>query len=111
MVVITLKSLPASFENFIKTLNITSVDVDPNSKDLGTMLSQQDRWKMKFRSSSRNEGLETALASNYKGKGKFTKKIEGSRIDDSSNHKTFKCQYSGKTNHRKKFYRKWKYDE
>jgi hypothetical protein len=52
MVVITLKSLPASFEHFIETLNITSTDVDLKFEDLSTKLLQQDRWKKQFGSSS-----------------------------------------------------------
>ena len=45
MVVITLKSLPTSYEHFIETLNITSTNVDLKFPELCTKLLQQDCWK------------------------------------------------------------------
>ena len=45
IVVITLRSLPKSYEHFIETLNITSTGVDLKFTDLCTLLLQQDRWK------------------------------------------------------------------
>lgn len=43
IVVITLWSLPKSYEHFIETLNITSSGVDLKFTDLYTLLLQQDR--------------------------------------------------------------------
>ena len=40
MVVITLKSLPSSYEHFIETLNITSTNVDLKFPELCTKLLQ-----------------------------------------------------------------------
>jgi hypothetical protein len=53
--VITLKSLPNSFEHFIKTLNFTSTDVNLKFGNLSTKLLQQDKRKKQLGSSSRNE--------------------------------------------------------
>ena len=44
MVVITLKSLPSSYEHFIETLNITATNVDIKFPKLCTKLLQQDHW-------------------------------------------------------------------
>ena len=43
IVVITLRSLPKSYEHFIETLNIMSFGVDLKFTDLCTQLLQQDR--------------------------------------------------------------------
>lgn len=93
---VVIKSLPASFEHFIETLNITSTDADLKFGKISTKLVQQDRWKKQFGISSENEGSEMALATNFKGKVKFSKNYESSRTYDVSNQKTLKCHYCGK---------------
>ena len=62
MVVITLKSLPSSYEHFIETLNITSTNVDLKFPELCTKLLQQDRWKQQFGSSASTTSSEQAFA-------------------------------------------------
>lgn len=62
MVVITLKSLPWDYENFIETLNITSTNVDLKFKELYDKLLQQDKWKTQFGSSNDTESVEQAFA-------------------------------------------------
>ena len=73
MVVITLKSLPRAYEDFIETLNITATNIDLKFGELCNKLLQQDRWKKQF-GSSETEGFEQAFAANVKGKGKWPKK-------------------------------------
>jgi hypothetical protein len=45
MVVITLKSLPSSYANFIETLNITNTDKDLTFEQLSTKLLQRQMTK------------------------------------------------------------------
>ena len=45
MVVITLKSLPRSYEHFFETLNIPYMNVDLNFHEMYNKLLHQDRWK------------------------------------------------------------------
>ena len=73
IVVITLRSLPKSYEHFIETLNITSSGVDLKFTDLCTLLLQQDRWKQQFGSNSSSTSTEQACAAKsfQKDKGKF----------------------------------------
>lgn len=73
IVVITLKSLPKSYEHFIETLNVTSTGVDLKYIDLCTLLLQQDRWKQQFGSSSSSTFTEKAFVAKsfQKDKGKF----------------------------------------
>lgn len=61
MVVITLKSLPKSYEHFVETLNITSTDVDLKFADLCTKLLQQDQWKKQFDSGNSSSSSEQAF--------------------------------------------------
>lgn len=58
MVVITLKSSPKSYEHFIETPNITSIDVDLKFFDLCNKLLQQDRWRKQFGSSTNSTTTE-----------------------------------------------------
>ena len=55
MVVITLKSLPSSYEHFIETLNITAANFDLKFPKLFTKLLQQDHWNFG------NNSLKTLL--------------------------------------------------
>ena len=56
--VIMLKRLPCAFDNFIKTLDITSRNVDLKFDELWNKLLQYDIWKKQFGSSSEVESLE-----------------------------------------------------
>jgi len=76
MVVITLKSLPIAFEHFIETFNITTAYKDLKFEGLSTKLLQQNKRKMQFGSSSKNESSIMALATNFKGKGKFSRRLK-----------------------------------
>lgn len=70
MVVITLKSLPKSYEHFIETLTSTNVDLKfPESCNKHL---QQDQWKQQFDSgaSSSSTGQDFATKSFHKDKGK-----------------------------------------
>jgi hypothetical protein len=49
-VVITLKRLPHPYENFIETLNITTMNVDLEFDELCNTLLQEDRWRKYFSS-------------------------------------------------------------
>ena len=71
MVVITLKSLPKSYEHFIETLNITSTNVDLKFPELCTKLLQQDRWKQQFGSDASSASSENAFAANYQSSQSF----------------------------------------
>ena len=62
VVVITLRSLPKSYEHFIETLNITSSSVDLQFTDLCTLLLEQDWWKQQFGSNSSSTSTEQAFA-------------------------------------------------
>ena len=59
MVVITLKSLPISYEHFIETLNITSTNVDLKFPELCTRLLQQ------FGSRASSPSSEQAFAAKF----------------------------------------------
>jgi len=65
LVVITLKSLPQSYEHFIETLNITATNVDLKFPDLCTKLMQQDRWKQQFGSGAASASSENAFVAKY----------------------------------------------
>ena len=65
MVVITLKSLPKSYEHFIETLNITTTNVDLKFTELCTKLLQQDLWKQQFGSGASSASSENAFAAKY----------------------------------------------
>jgi hypothetical protein len=112
MVVITLNSLPGSYEHFIETLNITTTDIDLKFGELSNKLLQQDRWKKQFGNNSETEGSEKAFAAKAKGKGKWTRKLGPGNDEDAIKIlKTITCHYSGKTVHMKKHYRKWLVDQ
>ena len=107
MVVITLNSLPRSYEHFIETLNITTTDVDLKFGELSNKLLQQDRWKKQFGSNSETKGSEQAFVAKAKGKGKWTRKMgPGNGEDATKSQKTITCHYCGKTSHMKKHCRK-----
>ena len=74
MVVITLKSLPRSYEHFIETLNITSTNVDLKFDELCNRLLQQDRWRKQFGSNNESPSVEQAFTAKDVGKGKSTQK-------------------------------------
>eukprot|EP00253_Pinus_taeda_P013936 PITA_13936 len=74
MVVITLKSLPKSYEHFIETLNITTTNVDLKFPELCTKLLQQDRWKQQFGSGASSTSSENAFATKYQSSQSFKKK-------------------------------------
>ena len=98
IVVITLKSLPKSYEHFIETLNITSSGVDLKFTDLCTLLLQQDRWKLQFGSSSSSTSTKKAFAvkSFQKDKGKFQQSSQqksSAPALDGSWKKNIQCNY------------------
>jgi hypothetical protein len=112
MVVITLKTLPHTYERFIETLNITSTNVDLKFDALCNKLLQQDKWKKQFDSSTKAEGLEHAFVANVKGKGKWAKKKgQGSGEDGTRSQKNTTCHYCGKVGHMKKHCRKMLVDQ
>ena len=62
MVVITLKSLPPSYEHFIETINIIATNVDLKFPNLCTKLLQQDHWKQQFGSNAPSTSFEQAFS-------------------------------------------------
>eukprot|EP00253_Pinus_taeda_P007025 PITA_07025 len=74
LVVITLKSLPQSYEHFIETLNITTTNVDLKFPELCTKLMQQDRWKQQFGSGTASASSENAFAAKYQSSQSFQQK-------------------------------------
>jgi len=74
MVVITLKSLPKSYEHFIETLNITSTNVDLKFPELCTKLMQQDCWKQEFGSGASSTSSENAFVAKYQTSQSFQQK-------------------------------------
>ncbi len=106
IVVITLRSLPNSYEHFIETLNITSTGVDLKFTDLCTLLLQQDRWKQQFGSSSSSTSTEQAFAAKsfQKDKGKFQQPSQQKSSAPASNgtkKKNIQCNYCHKYGHMK----------
>ena len=73
--------------------------------ELRNKLLQQDIWKKQFSSSSETEGLKQGFVSNFKGKGKWTKKKGQSSGDNATqSHKDITCHFCGKARHMKKIY-------
>eukprot|EP00253_Pinus_taeda_P005669 PITA_05669 len=101
LVVITLKSLPQSYEHFIETLNITATNVDLKFPDLCTKLMQQDRWKQQFGSGAASASSENAFAAKYQSPQSFQQK-SSSQSFDSARKKTMQCNYCHKFGHMKK---------
>jgi len=66
MVVLTLRSLPSFYANFIKTLNITHTDKELTFEKLSTKLLPPNKWKKKFGNSYGIEPFEVVLAMNFK---------------------------------------------
>ena len=64
LMVITLKSLPSSYEHFIEMLNITATNVDLKFSDLCTKLLQQDCWKQQFGRRAPSYSSEQAFSAN-----------------------------------------------
>ena len=58
MMVIGIKCFPYSYENFIKTLNITNTNVDLKFEALYNKLLQWDKWKKQFNGSSEAKGTK-----------------------------------------------------
>eukprot|EP00253_Pinus_taeda_P014834 PITA_14834 len=104
MVVITLKSLPKSYEHFIETLNITATNVDLKSPELCTKLMQQDRWKQQFGSSTVSASSENAFAAKYQSSQSFQQK-GSSQSFDPARKKNVQCNYCHKFGHMKKYCR------
>jgi len=101
MVVITLKSLPKSYEHFIETLNITSTNVDLKFPVLCTKLLQQDRWKQQFGSDASSASSENAFAAKYQSSQWF-QKTSSSQSYDPAKKKNVQCNYCHKFGHLKK---------
>jgi len=101
MVVITLKSLPKSYEHFIETLNITSTNVDLKFPELCTKLMQQDRWKQQFGSSAALASSENAFVAKYHSSQYFQQK-GSSQPFDPARKKNVQCNYCHKFGHMKK---------
>lgn len=104
MVVITLKSLPNSYEHFIETLNITSTNVDLKFPDLCNKLLQQDRWRQQFGSSTNSTSTEQAFSakSSTKNKGKAqSSQPKGFGSSKDSKKKNVQCNYFHKYGHMK----------
>eukprot|EP00253_Pinus_taeda_P022033 PITA_22033 len=101
MVVITLKSLPKSYEHFIETLKITSTNVDLKFPELCTKLMQQDRWKQQFGSGATSASLENAFAAKYQSSQSFQQK-GSSQLFDPARKKNVQCNYCHKFGHMKK---------
>ena len=105
IVVITLRSLPKSYEHFIETLNITSTGVDLKFTDLCTLLLQQDQWKQQFGSSSNSTSTEQAFVAKsfQKDKGKFQQPSQQKSSAPASNgtRKNIQCNYCHKFGHMK----------
>eukprot|EP00253_Pinus_taeda_P006482 PITA_06482 len=101
MVVITLKSLPKSYEHFIETLNITATNVDLKFPELCTKLMQQDRWKQQFGSSAASPPSENAFATKYQSSQFFQQK-GSSQPFDPARKKNVQCNYCHKFGHIKK---------
>lgn len=110
MVVITLKSLPKSYEHFIKTLNVTTANVDLKFSDLCTILLQQDRWKQQFGSGASSSSIEQAFLAKTvqknKGKNQPSQQPSQAQSSDSSKKKNVQCNYCQKYGHMKKDCRK-----
>eukprot|EP00253_Pinus_taeda_P002078 PITA_02078 len=98
LVVITLKSLPPSYEHFIETLNITATNVDLKFPDLCTKLMQQDRWKQQFGSGAALASSENAFAAKYQS---YQQKGSAQSFDPARK-KTVQCNYCHKFGHMKK---------
>eukprot|EP00253_Pinus_taeda_P032099 PITA_32099 len=98
LVVITLKSLPPSYEHFIETLNITATNIDLKFPDLCTKLMQQDRWKQQFGSGAASASSENAFAAKYQS---YQQK-GSSQSFDPARKKTVQCNYCHKFGHMKK---------
>lgn len=105
MVVITLKSLPRSYEHFIETLNITSTNVDLKFDELCNKLLQQARWRQQFGSNSDMVSAEQAFVAKDKGKGESTQQ-KGQRTSEEGSKKSITCHYCGKLGHIQRFCRK-----
>lgn len=75
MVVITLKSLPKSYEHFIETLNITTTNVDLKFPELRTKLLRQDRWKQQFGSVLHQPPQKMLLLPNISPPSPFSRKV------------------------------------
>eukprot|EP00253_Pinus_taeda_P009126 PITA_09126 len=101
IVVITLKSLPQSYEHFIETLNITATSVDLKFPELCTKLMQQDRWKQQFGSGAASASSENAFAAKYQSSQSFQQK-GSSQSFDSARKKNVQCNYCHKFGHMKK---------
>ena len=99
MVVITLKSLPKSYEHFIETLNITNVDL--KFSDLCTKLLQKDRWKQQFGSGTSSVPLENAFAAKYQSSQSFQQR-GSSQSFDPNRKKSVQCNYCHRFGHMKK---------
>eukprot|EP00253_Pinus_taeda_P004299 PITA_04299 len=98
LVVITLKSLPPSYEHFIETLNITATNVDLKFPDLCTKLMQQDRWKQQFGGGAASASSENAFVAKYPS---YQQKVSSQSFDPARK-KTVQCNYCHKFGHIKK---------
>lgn len=108
IVVITLKSLPKSYEHFFETLNISSMGVDLMFIDLYTLLLQQDRWKQQFGNSSSTTSTKQAFAAksfqNDKGKShsqQSSQQKPSAPAFEGSKKKNIQCNYYHKYGHMK----------
>eukprot|EP00253_Pinus_taeda_P036695 PITA_36695 len=101
LVVITLKSLPQSYEHFIETLNNTATNVDLKFPELCTKLMQQDRWKQQFGSGAASASSENAFAAKYQSSQSFQQK-GSSQSFDPARKKNVQCNYCHKFGHMKK---------
>eukprot|EP00253_Pinus_taeda_P006371 PITA_06371 len=104
LVVITLKSLPQSYEHFIETLNITATNVDLKFPELCTKLMQQDRWKQQFGSGAASTSSENAFAAKYQSSQSFQQKASSQSFDPVRK-KNVQCNCCHKFGHMKKDYR------
>ena len=105
IVVITLQSLPKSYEHFIETLNITSIGVDLKFTDLYTLPLWQDWSKQQFDSSSNSNSKEQAFATKsfQKDKGKFQQSSQqkSSAPASDGSKQNIQCNYCHKFGHMK----------
>lgn len=104
MVVITLKSLPSSYEHFVETLNIASTHSDVSFSDLCIMPLQQDHQKQQFgtgtSSSSNTQAFSTKSTGNYQFSQSCQQNPSAQSLEGSKK-KNVQCNYCNKFCHMK----------